>query len=46
MTKFGGTPSAIEHLEPKLGDFTHDILASVGYTPPEIDALLATGSVV
>ena len=45
MTKFGGTPSVIESLEPKLGDFTHDILASAGYTPPEIEALLATGSV-
>lgn len=46
MTKFSGTPSAIEHMEPKLGDFTHDILASAGYAPPEIDVLLATGSVV
>ena len=45
MTKFGGTPSVIESLEPKLGDFTHDILASAGYEPPEIEALLATGSV-
>ena len=45
MTKFSATPSEIRTLEPKLGDFTEEILASAGYSPTEIEALIESHAV-
>ena len=45
MTKFGSTPSTVQNVEPRLGEFTLEILDSAGYSPSEIESLIATGSV-
>jgi len=45
MTKFGSTPSNVQNVEPRLGEFTLEILDSAGYSPSEIESLIATGSV-
>ena len=37
--RFSGTPATIRHGGPALGEQTHQVLAELGYTPADIDAL-------
>jgi crotonobetainyl-CoA:carnitine CoA-transferase CaiB-like acyl-CoA transferase len=43
--KFSDTPCAVTRAAPLLGQHTDEILASLGYSPAEIDALCASGAV-
>jgi crotonobetainyl-CoA:carnitine CoA-transferase CaiB-like acyl-CoA transferase len=42
---FSATPTAVTRPAPTLGEHTRDVLASAGYSPGEIDALVADGVV-
>ena len=42
--KFSATPGRVQHAAPLFGQHTRDVLAEVGYTESEIDALLAAGA--
>lgn len=39
--KLSGTPAAVRRAAPRLGEHTGEILAELGYSPPEISALRA-----
>jgi crotonobetainyl-CoA:carnitine CoA-transferase CaiB-like acyl-CoA transferase len=41
--RFSRTPGRIERLAPRLGEQTHEVLAELGYSPSEIDALVEKG---
>jgi crotonobetainyl-CoA:carnitine CoA-transferase CaiB-like acyl-CoA transferase len=43
--RFEGTPAAIRHPAPELGEHSREILAEGGYSPAEIDGLYAEGIV-
>ena len=43
--KFSDTPAGVSRAAPLLGEHTRAILASLGYAPGEIDALVAEGAV-
>ena len=45
-TAFSETPGAIGDPGPALGADSMAVLAQAGFTPDEIDALLATGAVI
>ncbi len=44
--RFSGTPCPVDAPAPRLGEHTHEVLEEIlGYTPAEIDALVAEGVV-
>jgi alpha-methylacyl-CoA racemase len=43
--RFGATPATLDRPPPAPGEHTDEVLAGLGYTPDEIDALRATGAV-
>ena len=44
--KFSGTPGAVTRAAPLLGEHTREILGTLGYSDPQIDALEEEGAVV
>ena len=44
--RFEGTPTAIRHGAPLLGEHTYDILREVGYSESEIDAMVDSGALL
>jgi crotonobetainyl-CoA:carnitine CoA-transferase CaiB-like acyl-CoA transferase len=44
--KLHETPGGVQRHPPRLGEHTREILAELGYTPTEIDALLESGAAV
>jgi crotonobetainyl-CoA:carnitine CoA-transferase CaiB-like acyl-CoA transferase len=43
--KFSATPGGVRHAAPLFGEHTRSILAAHGYSPAEIDRLVACGAV-
>jgi len=43
--RFSESPAAIRRLPPRLGEHTREVLAEVGYSEADIDALLAAGAI-
>jgi crotonobetainyl-CoA:carnitine CoA-transferase CaiB-like acyl-CoA transferase len=41
--KLSATPGSLRRHPPRLGEHTDEILAELGYTPPEIDHLIHSG---
>jgi len=44
-SRLGDTPGAVRTGAPALGEHTVEVLSSLGYSPAEIDALIASGAV-
>jgi crotonobetainyl-CoA:carnitine CoA-transferase CaiB-like acyl-CoA transferase len=42
--RFGASPSSIRRMPPQLGEHSAEVLAEAGYSPAEIDALVAAGA--
>ncbi|MEE9284464.1 MAG: CaiB/BaiF CoA-transferase family protein [Dehalococcoidia bacterium] len=45
MLKFSETPSEIRNVEPQLGQFTREVLESLGYNPKRVEELVDLGVV-
>ncbi len=44
--RFEGTPTAIRYGGPLLGEHTYDLLGEIGYSEPEIDAMVNSGALL
>ena len=44
--RFEGTPTAIRYGGPLLGEHTYDLLGEIGYSEPEIDAMVKSGALL
>ena len=44
--KFSGTPGKVMHAAPVFGQHTREVLAEHGFTPAEIEALVAEGAAI
>jgi crotonobetainyl-CoA:carnitine CoA-transferase CaiB-like acyl-CoA transferase len=44
--KFSDTPGGVLHAAPVFGQHTREVLGEAGYSPVEIDALIANGAAV
>ncbi|HYB42999.1 MAG TPA: CoA transferase [Candidatus Methylomirabilis sp.] len=42
--RFSRTPAEIRRLPPRLGEHSVEVLSEAGFTPPEIEAMLASGA--
>ena len=43
-TSYSETPGEIRRLPPRMGEHSVEVLGEAGFTPPEIDAMLASGA--
>ena len=43
-TSYSETPGEIRRLPPRMGEHSVEVLSEAGFTPPEIDAMLASGA--